>query len=56
MEVSGQVYVPAALPPGERTPSIHSIGGLVNPGIGLEALKKRRILHLLGIESGTSSA
>jgi hypothetical protein len=39
MEVSGQLHVPAALPP---VP--HWIGGWVGPRVGLDAVEKRKIL------------
>jgi hypothetical protein len=41
MEVSGQIHAPAALPPGERTPDTHWIGGWVDPRAGLDDVKKR---------------
>jgi hypothetical protein len=33
MEVSGQLYAPAALPPGTEPPGTHWIWGWVNPQI-----------------------
>jgi hypothetical protein len=45
MEVSGQLHVPAALPPGEKAPGTHWIGGWVGPSVGLDAVEKRKILH-----------
>jgi hypothetical protein len=41
MEVSGQIYTPAALPPGER-PGTHYIGGWVGPRAGLDGCEKSR--------------
>jgi hypothetical protein len=42
MEVSGQLHVPAALPPGETTPVIHWLG---DTGLraGLDGKEKRKI-------------
>jgi hypothetical protein len=42
MEVSGQLYFPAALPPGEGVSGTHWIGGRVSLGAGLEAVAKRK--------------
>jgi hypothetical protein len=39
MEVSDQLHVPTALPPGEIPPGTHWIGGWVG------AVEKRKILH-----------
>jgi len=39
MEVSGQIYAPAALPPGECA---HWIRGWVDHGVGVDAVGKRR--------------
>jgi hypothetical protein len=47
MEVSGQRHAPAALPPGERA---HDA-----PRAGLDAVKKRRLLALPGLEALPSS-
>jgi hypothetical protein len=41
MEVSGQINVPAALPPG---PGTHWIGGFVGHRAGLHPTAKRKIL------------
>jgi hypothetical protein len=43
MEVSSQPYVPAALTLTERASGTHWIGGWVGPGVGLDAMKKRKI-------------
>jgi hypothetical protein len=43
MEVSGQIYAPAALPPRERAPGTHWIGGWVGPRAVLGAVVKRKI-------------
>jgi hypothetical protein len=40
----------AALPPGERAPGIHWIGGWVNLRIGLDDMEKLKFLTLLGLE------
>jgi len=40
MDVSGQLHALAALPPGERAPSTHWIGGWVGPGDSLGAVTK----------------
>ena len=42
MEVSGQIYAAATLPPC-RVPRFHRIGGWMDPGIGLDALEKIQI-------------
>jgi hypothetical protein len=46
MEVSIQLHVPAVLPPGKES---NWIGFWVGPKTGLDAVQKRKILHLLGI-------
>jgi hypothetical protein len=43
MEVSGQLHAPAALPPKERAPGTHWIGGWVGPRAVLDAVVKRKI-------------
>jgi hypothetical protein len=43
MQVSGQLHAPAALPPRERAPGTHWIGGWVGPRAILDAVVKRRI-------------
>jgi hypothetical protein len=42
MDVSGQLHAPAALPPGERAPGTHWIGGWVGPRAVLDAVVKRK--------------
>jgi hypothetical protein len=41
MEVGGKPHAPAALPPEERAPGTHSIGGWVGLRVGLDAVAKR---------------
>jgi hypothetical protein len=41
MGVDGQLYAPAALPPGKR-PGTHRIGGWVGPRAGLDGCEKSR--------------
>jgi hypothetical protein len=48
--MSGQLHAPAALPPWERTPGIHSIGGWVGPRAGLDEVEKRNVLTLPRLE------
>jgi hypothetical protein len=48
--VSGQVHAPVALPPGERAPGTHWIGGWVNPRANLDDVEKKKILTLPGLE------
>jgi hypothetical protein len=48
--VSGQLQATAALPPGERAPGTHWIGGRVGPSAGLDDVEKRKFLILLGLE------
>jgi hypothetical protein len=48
--VSGQLHSPAALPPGEKAPGTHWIGGCVNPRAGLDDVGKRKFLTLPGLE------
>jgi hypothetical protein len=43
MEVSGQLHAPTALPPGEKAPDTHWIGGWVGPRAVLDAVGKRKI-------------
>jgi hypothetical protein len=50
MEASGQLHAPAALPPGERAPGTHWIGGWVGPRTGLDDMEKRNVLALPGLE------
>jgi len=46
MEVSGQLHDSSALPPTERAPGSHWIGGWVGPTALLDAVVKRKILRL----------
>jgi hypothetical protein len=48
--VSGQLHVPAALPPGKEPRSTHWIGCWVDPRAGLKDVEKRKFLTLLGLE------
>jgi hypothetical protein len=48
--MSGQLQAQAALPPGERAPGNHWIGGWVGPRAGLDDVKKRKFLTLPGLE------
>jgi len=41
--VSGQLHVPAALPPGKVPSGTHWLGGWVNPRAVLDAVVKREI-------------
>jgi len=41
--VSSQLHAPTALPPKERTPGTHWIGGWVGPKTGLDTVVKRKI-------------
>jgi hypothetical protein len=50
MEVSGQLHAMAALPPGERAPGTHWIGGWVDSSAGLDDMEKRKFLTLPGLE------
>jgi hypothetical protein len=55
MEVSGQLHAPVALPPRERAPGTHWIGGWVGPRAVLDAVVQRKIsflfvLHLAPIQ------
>jgi hypothetical protein len=56
MEVRGELQAPAALPPGERAPGIHWVGGWVAPRADLDPMENRKILPLLGIEPRPSSS
>jgi hypothetical protein len=47
LEVSGELYAPAALLPGKIT---HEIGACVGPRAGLDDVKKRKFLTLPGLE------
>jgi hypothetical protein len=44
--MSGQLHVPAALPPGERAPGTHWVEGWVDPRASLDDLEKRKFLTL----------
>jgi hypothetical protein len=44
--MSGQLHAPLTLPPGERAPGTHWIGGRLGPRAGLDMVSKRRILSL----------
>jgi hypothetical protein len=46
--MSGQFHAPAALPLRKEKHYIHWIGGWVDPGVGLDDVKKRRILPHAG--------
>jgi hypothetical protein len=48
--VSGQLHAPAALPPGERAPGTHWIGGWVDLRAGLDDMGKRKFFTLPGFE------
>jgi hypothetical protein len=52
MDVSGQLHASTALPPGDRAPGTHWIGGWVGPRVDLGAVEKRKILHCM--ESNTA--
>jgi hypothetical protein len=45
---------PCRFTPGERAPGTHWIGGWMGPRFGLDAVEKRQILPLTGIETGPS--
>jgi hypothetical protein len=55
MEVSDQLHTPSILPPMEKGPSTHRIGGWVGPRVGLDAVEERKNLALPEIEPGLSS-
>jgi hypothetical protein len=42
MEVSGQLHASVALPPRERAPGTHWIGGWMGPRAGLDTVSKRK--------------
>jgi hypothetical protein len=44
--VSGQLHAQAALPPRDKAPGTHWIGGWVGPRAGLDTVVKRKILSL----------
>jgi hypothetical protein len=43
MEVSGQLHSPAALPPRERAPGTHWMGGCADARAVLDSVVKRKI-------------
>jgi hypothetical protein len=47
---SGQLHAAAALPPRKRAPDTHWIVDWMGPRNGQEAVERRKILHLLGVE------
>jgi hypothetical protein len=49
MKVSGQLHIPAALPPGERSPDTHWIRGWMGPRAGLDDVQKKKFLPLLEV-------
>jgi hypothetical protein len=55
MEVRGHLHASAAYIPGEIAPGTHSIGGWVGPRAGLDAVEKRKILPLEGVEPRPST-
>jgi hypothetical protein len=48
--VSGQLYAPAALAPGERAPGTHSIEGWMGTRLGLDDVEKRKFFTLPELE------
>jgi hypothetical protein len=44
MKASDQLHAPAALPPKERAPNAHLIGGWVGPRVVFDAVAKIKIL------------
>jgi hypothetical protein len=48
--MSGQRHAPIALPPGERAPGTHWVGGWVGPRAGLDNVEKRKLLTLPRLE------
>jgi hypothetical protein len=50
LEVSDQIYSPAALPPGKEPLGTQWIGGWVELGAGLDDVEKRKSLMLPGVE------
>jgi hypothetical protein len=48
--VSGQLHIPAALPPGERAPGTHWIGSWEDPRAGLTDMEKWKFLTPPGLE------
>jgi len=50
MEMSGQLHTPTALPPRERTPGTHGIGGWVSPIAGLDSGEEKNSQPLPGLQ------
>jgi hypothetical protein len=48
--VSGQLHVPAVLPPGKEPPGTHWTGDGVDPRASLDDMEERKFLTLLGLE------
>jgi hypothetical protein len=48
--MSSQLNATAALPPGEKGPRTHWIGGWVDPRAGLDDVEKRKFLTPPGLE------
>jgi hypothetical protein len=48
MVVSGKLYAPAALYPGERCTGTHCSGGWLDPTAGLNAVEKKKTLASAG--------
>jgi hypothetical protein len=44
--MSGEIHAPAALPPTERAPGTHWIGGWADPRAGLDTVSKWKIPNL----------
>jgi hypothetical protein len=49
-EVSGQLHAPPVIPPRKEPPTPYWVGGWIGPSAGLDDLKKRKFLTLLGLE------
>jgi hypothetical protein len=45
MEVSGQLHACTALLPGEKFPGTHRVGDWMGPGVGMDAVEKRKNRH-----------
>jgi hypothetical protein len=54
MKKGGHLRAPAALPPGKQPPGAHWIGYWMRLRAVLDAVEKRNILPLLGIEPSLS--
>jgi hypothetical protein len=48
--MSGQLHTPASIPPGEKVPATHRIGGWMDPRAGLDDVEERTFLTLPGLE------